>query len=292
VGFPPINKDRSLREKLTNVTLSSERFECLLTRLIPSFIPKSYVEDFPKLRENALNTLPKTPTSIFTANAYQADEMFKVWAAEKASAGVPLIIGQHGGTFGICGAISFHPLKNLGGLGDGGMLLTKSKEIYEKVKLYRNHGMESRDNCVEFGVNSRLDILNSEVLKFRLTKLDKVNEKRRANANLYRKSIKAEQVFIPSDDVKQKTSYVMFLVLCENRDKLKEYLSSKGIETLVYYGTPLHLHKASEKFGYKIGDFPVAEKQCDKVLALPHHQHITESQIQFVSDHINKFYGN
>lgn len=101
VGFPPINKDRSLREKLTNVTLSSERFECLLTRLIPSFIPKSYVEDFLKLRENALNTLPKNPTSIFTANAYQADEMFKVWAAENVSDGVPLIIGQHGGTFGM-----------------------------------------------------------------------------------------------------------------------------------------------------------------------------------------------
>ena len=84
----------------------------------------------------------------------------------------------------------------------------------------------------------------------------------------------------------------MFLVLCENRDKLKEYLSSKGIETLIYYGTPLHLHKASEKFGYKIGDFPIAENQCNKVLALPHHQYITESQIEFVSKHINEFYRN
>ncbi|MDB4619139.1 LIC12162 family protein [bacterium] len=101
LDLPPTKKDVSLREKLSNISLSSERFECLLARLIPSFIPKSYVEDFLMLRANALNTFPKNPTSIFTANAYQADEMFKLWAAEKKSLGVPLIIGQHGGTFGM-----------------------------------------------------------------------------------------------------------------------------------------------------------------------------------------------
>ena len=77
------------------------RFERLLVKLIPLFIPKGYVEDFLDLRANALNTLPKYATSIFTANAYQSDEMFKVWAAEHQSLGVPLIIGQHGGTFGM-----------------------------------------------------------------------------------------------------------------------------------------------------------------------------------------------
>ena len=99
--FFPTEKDLSLRENLSNITLMSEGFEGLLARLIPLFIPKSYVEDFLKLRINALNTLPKNPTSIFTANAYQADEMFKIWAAEKRSLGVPLIIGQHGGNFGV-----------------------------------------------------------------------------------------------------------------------------------------------------------------------------------------------
>ena len=101
LDFPPSKRDISLREKLSNITFASEGFESVLARLIPLFIPKSYVEDFPKLRANALKTLPKNPTSIFTANAYQADEMFKVWAAEKVSNGVPLIIGQHGGTFGM-----------------------------------------------------------------------------------------------------------------------------------------------------------------------------------------------
>lgn len=101
LDFSSSEKDISLREKLSKITLSLDGFEGLLSRLIPSFIPKSYVEDFLKLRVNALNTLPNNPTSIFTANAYQADEMFKIWAAEKRFLGVPLIIGQHGGNFGV-----------------------------------------------------------------------------------------------------------------------------------------------------------------------------------------------
>ena len=99
--FLPSEKDISFREKLSTMTLSPEGFEALLARLIPIFIPKSYVEDFRKLRIIALNTLPKKPTSIFTANAYHSDDMFKIWSAEKKSLGVPLIIGQHGGGFGV-----------------------------------------------------------------------------------------------------------------------------------------------------------------------------------------------
>ena len=99
--FSPSEKDILLRENLSAISLSTQGFEGLLAKLIPLFIPKSYVEDFLKLRANALENFPKNPSSILTANAYQADEMFKVWAAEKRSTGVPLIINQHGGTFGM-----------------------------------------------------------------------------------------------------------------------------------------------------------------------------------------------
>lgn len=198
----------------------------------------------------------------------------------------------HGGTFGLSGAISFHPLKNLNAVGDGGMLLTNSKEVFDKVRLYRNHGLESRDNCVEYGVNSRLDILNAEILKIRLKKLDDIILRRKANVDLYRELITAPEVIIPKDSSAQNSSYVMFLTLCKNRDELKSFLNDNGVECLVYYGTPLHMHKAAEKFGYKKGALPVAELQASEVLALPHHQHLSKDDIVYVSEKINEFYSN
>ena len=85
---------------------------------------------------------------------------------------------KHAGTFGLCGAISFHPLKNLNGIGDGGMLITDSKKIADKVYKYRKHGLVSRDYDEDFGVNARLDIIHAEILKFRLKKLNWVIKKR------------------------------------------------------------------------------------------------------------------
>ncbi len=204
------------------------------------------------------------------------------------------ISGKHGGTFGLAGAISCHPLKNFNALGDSGMLLTDSLEIAEKVRLYRNHGLKARDQVVMFGVNSRLDALQAEVLKYRLTRLNDVIEKRRKNANLYRKLINTNEIYIPPEKINEgyQDSYVMFIIQANRRDALKKYLDSKGIETLIYYGTPLHLQEASKSLGYKKGDFPVAEDQANKVLALPHNQSLTTEQIEYVSKIINQFYKN
>jgi dTDP-4-amino-4,6-dideoxygalactose transaminase len=199
--------------------------------------------------------------------------------------------GQHGGTFGDAGAVSAHPLKNLNAIGDGGFLLTNDDEIAQKARLYRTHGLASRDDCVMFGVNSRLDVINAEVLKFRLDRLNAVVEKRRHNVEIYRKLVKPGHIRVPDEKQHERNSYVMFITLAEDRDRLKAYLAEHGIESLVYYGTALHLHKASAKLGYKKGDFPVAEKQCDQVLALPHQQYLTDDQVAYVAETVNKFYG-
>lgn len=201
--------------------------------------------------------------------------------------------GTHGGRFGLAGAISCHPLKNLNALGDGGFLLTDDDEVARRVRLYRNHGLESRDNVVMFGINSRLDVLSSEVMKFRLAKLDDVIARRRRNADLYRKLIRAAEIYIPEERSEEgyRDAYVMFIVQAERRDALQTFLREKGIESLIYYGTPLHLHKAAAGLGYKKGDLPVAEAQCEKVLALPHNQQIGEDQVAYVAEQVNAFYG-
>ena len=199
---------------------------------------------------------------------------------------------KHAGSFGHAAAFSAHPLKNLNALGDGGFMSTNDDEVARKVKLYRNHGLESRDNVTMYGVNSRLDSLNAEILKFRLTRLKSVVDRRRRNVEIYTKIIKQGPIVIPPEVSHEHNSYVMFITQADNRDRLKEYLASLGIETLVYYGAALHLHKAAANLGYKKGDFPIAEKQCERVLALPHHQHLTEEQITFVAESVNKFYGS
>ena len=198
--------------------------------------------------------------------------------------------GRHGGTFGTANAISTHPLKNLNAIGDGGFLLTDDDAVAKKVRLYRNHGLEDRDTCVLFGVNSRLDVLNAEVLSFRLDRLKSVIERRRRNADLYRELISAEQMYIPPCKEYEENAFVMFLTQCDDRDKLQAHLSEKGIQSLVYYGRCLHLHPAAEKLGYKKGDFPMAENQADRVLALPHHQYLSEDQISYVAETVNAFY--
>ena len=199
--------------------------------------------------------------------------------------------GRHGGTIGNAGAISAHPLKNLNALGDGGFLLTSDDEVAKKVRLYRNHGLQDRDTCVMYGVNSRLDTLNAEVLKFRLGRLKDVVARRRRNVALYCQHIRAKQVFIPPCLPHEEHAYVMFIVQAENRDGLQKYLMENGIQTLVYYGTALHLHPAAAKLGYKRGDFPVAERMADRVLALPHHQNLAAEDIRYVADAVNAFYG-
>ena len=198
---------------------------------------------------------------------------------------------KHGGSFSKVAAFSAHPLKNFNALGDGGFLLTNDDQIDARARQYRNHGMIDRETALDFGVNSRLDSLNAEVLKYRLTKLDSILSRRQKNVERYRKNITASEVFIPPCKKNEKHAYVMFLVQCERRDKLQAYLLEKGIQSMVYYGTPLHLQPATKKYGYKKGDFPIAEKQCNQVLALPHHQHLNENQIDFVCEKVNQFYG-
>ncbi len=197
----------------------------------------------------------------------------------------------HAGRYSDISAFSTHPLKNLNALGDGGFVLTDKKNLYKKIKLNRNHGLKSRDNVEFFGLNSRLDVLNAEVLKFRLKKLRDINAKRRNNVSIYRKNLKIKNIKILEDGKNEINSYVMFLIQAEKRDSLQKFLTKKKIQSLIYYSKPLHMHKASKILQVKKGSLPMAEKLASKVLALPHHQNLTKKQILYVCNKIKEFYN-
>ena len=198
---------------------------------------------------------------------------------------------KHAGTFGKISAFSTHPLKNLNALGDGGFIITNEKKLYNKIKLYRSHGLKGRDNVEIIGVNSRLDSLHAEVLNFRLKRLKNIISRRQKNVNLYKRLINTDKVRIIADKKTENNAYVMFITLCENRDNLQKYLKKFNIQSLIYYGTPLHLHKATKFLGYKKGSFPKAEISSKKVLSFPYHQHLKEKEIKFISQKINNFYN-
>ena len=199
--------------------------------------------------------------------------------------------GKHAGTFGLCSAFSCHPLKNLNAIGDAGFMLTDNKKIYDMVMLYRNHGLFKRDDVRVFGVNSRLDTINAVILSLRLKKLKNVISKRRENVELYRKNlVDVPQIKLPVDKEYETNPHVMFITQAERRNKLQKYLASNNVQSMIYYGTPLHKHIAFKKFIDRNLKLPKVEKICSKVLALPHHQYLNKNQITYVCNLIRKFY--
>jgi dTDP-4-amino-4,6-dideoxygalactose transaminase len=193
------------------------------------------------------------------------------------------------GSIGDVGCFSTHPLKNLNACGDGGFLTTNDEDIYDKSRSYRTHGMVNRNIVDHFGSVTRMDNLQAAILNFRLDKLEEVTQKRRNNAKLYFDCIKNQHIYIPKEKDSEYNVYHTFVIQTKYRDELKEYLSKNEISSAIHYPVPIHLQPAAKKLGYKVGDFPVAEKQSKEILTLPINQYLTSSELERVISRINNF---
>lgn len=194
------------------------------------------------------------------------------------------------GSLGELGCFSFFPTKNLGGFGDGGAVTTNSKDLYEKLLSLRQHGtdLENLYFYKYLGGNFRLDALQAAVLNVKLEKINEWNEKRIKNANFYLQNIKNKNLILPYTEDFNKHVYHQFTIKSHERDKLKQFLLKNGIPTSIYYPYPLHLQPNTSFLNYKKGDFPNAEKICDQVLSIPVHQYLTEDDVYFITETINK----
>lgn len=194
------------------------------------------------------------------------------------------------GYFSDIATFSAHPLKVLNAIGDGGFLVTDKKHVYDFIQKYKNHGLAGRDQVEIFGVNSRLDSINSAILNFRLKKLNNVISKRKKIIDIYRKNINSKFFKIIDDKKNNINSNTMFVSLAENRDELQKFLKKNNIESLIYYGKAMHQHKAFiDKFGKQ--RFIKAENFVNKVISLPFNQYLDRDQILFVCKMVNKFYA-
>lgn len=202
------------------------------------------------------------------------------------------ISGKSVGSFGNSGCFSFHPLKNLIVWGDGGAVVTNSKELFDKIILLRNHGLRNRDESEIFAYNSRLDTLQAIVALRLMEDLDEITNARLRNAKIYDEALAklTEYITLPIRKNNVKQVFHTYIVRVKYRDKLYRYLLENGIEAKVHYPVPIHLQQASEYLGYKEGDFPVCEAQARSIITLPVHQHLTKEQLAYVIDSIKKFY--
>ena len=194
------------------------------------------------------------------------------------------------GSFGDLGCFSAHPLKNLNGCGDGGYLTTNNKNFYLKATQLRNHGLSNRNLVKKFGFLSRMDVLQSVILNYRIKNLKQTIIKRRKNAKMYFENLNQKKIFFPIEKKEEFNTYHTFVIQVNNRDKLIRYLASKGIQTAIHYPIPLHLQPASKYLNYKKGNFPATEVQAKKILTLPIHQNLKEKEILYIIKNVNNFF--
>ncbi len=197
--------------------------------------------------------------------------------------------GVRVGNFGDCACLSFFPSKNLGGLGDGGMVVTNNLELADKIRQMRNHGMEPKYYHKFVGGNFRLDAIQAAGLLVKLPHLDKWGEMRRNNASQYNEAFKdVEEIKMPFIDSANYSIYNQYIVSVKNRDAVIEYLRSKNIGCEIYYPVPLHMQECFAELGYKQGDFPNAEYAASHTLALPIYPELTSEQIAYVANSLKE----
>ncbi|MFW6030802.1 MAG: DegT/DnrJ/EryC1/StrS family aminotransferase [Halanaerobiales bacterium] len=201
--------------------------------------------------------------------------------------------GAQVGNFGDTAALSFFPSKNLGGYGDGGMVLTNDKELADRIKRLRVHGAEPKYYHKEVGYNSRLDAIQAAVLRVKLQYLDEWTKGRQRVADTYNKLFKEkgldEEIVLPKKKVEDSTHvYHQYVIRVNNRNEVQRYLKENNISTSVYYPKSLHLQECYNNLGYKKGDLPVAEKTCYEVLALPIDPNLSEEQIKYVVEKLKR----
>jgi UDP-2-acetamido-2-deoxy-ribo-hexuluronate aminotransferase len=214
------------------------------------------------------------------AQAIGSDYRFSQGAVNKA------------GTIGDIGCTSFFPSKNLGCFGDGGALFTNNDVLADKLATLVNHGMKVRYYHDLIGVNSRLDTLQAAVLRVKLKYLDEYIRARQQAAAFYDSAFnEVNEIIIPFRNHFSTHVFHQYTIRLRNmsRDKLREYLESKGIPSMIYYPVPLHRQKAFQNLGMQDRDFSVTEELCSTVLSLPMHTELDNEQLEYITTQVKSF---
>jgi dTDP-4-amino-4,6-dideoxygalactose transaminase len=288
--------------------------------------PESFNIDPDKIRE-ALAADPartKTIKAILPVHLYgQCADMERIMAiaeqygipvledaAQAIGASCPVtdngqVVWRRAGTMGAAGCFSFFPSKNLGGIGDGGMIIARDQELADLIKIIRVHGGAPKYHHDIMGGNFRLDPVQAVVLSVKLPHLDSWHQARRDNAELYERLFRAKglaggPVTLPhavyrraaegSDSMPDFHIYNQYVIRVKDRDALLTYLGTAGIGAEIYYPIPLHKQKCLRAMGYNELSYPEAEKAAAETLALPIYPELTDPMQEYVVERIAAFY--
>lgn len=257
-------------------TIDADKIEAAITPRTKAIVPVHYsgnVADMPRIADIAQRHGLEIVEDACQANKAARD-------------GLPV------GSWGATAAFSLHPLKNLNVWGDAGIIVTRSEELAEKLRLYRNHGLSTRDEVVMFGHNSRLDSLQAVIGNRLIEQTEFITKAKIANARRYDEAFAdlAPKVRIPKREPNVVHVYHLYILRVEKRDELLAYLRDRGIAAKVHYPIPVHLQPAARDLGYAAGDFPVAEEDARCSITLPGHQHLTPDEIDYTIEAVRSFY--
>jgi len=204
---------------------------------------------------------------------------------------------RRAGSLGRMGCFSFYPTKNLGGLGDGGLITTDNTELADKLRILRDHGQHPRYYHHEVGINSRLDALQAAALSVKLPRLDSYAAGRQKNAQAYAREFARtgldSRIAIPTVKPGCASVWNQFTVRVRDgeRDNLQKHLAERKIGAAVYYPVPLHLQKCFAFLGHHEGSLPVTELACREVLSLPIYECLTTDEQTQVIGAIAEYFG-
>lgn len=191
--------------------------------------------------------------------------------------------GRRAGSFGLAAAFSFYPAKNLGCFGDGGMLTTNDDTVAAAVRTLRNYGSKAKYEHIALPLNHRLDTIQAAVLRVKLPHLDRWNGRRQYLADAYREHLADGAVGLPAAAEEGRHIYHLFVIQVPERDRLREALTAQGIETGIHYPIPLHAQPVLKRLGYRIGEFPNAERLAGHSLSLPMYPEMPTAHIERVA---------
>jgi len=194
------------------------------------------------------------------------------------------------GTLADMACFSFYPSKNLGGYGDGGMVVTNDEELADRLGMLRNYGQRKRYYHDIKGFNSRLDELQAAFLRVKLKHLNEWNDQRRRLARLYNENL-TSAVVKPLEKEYACHIYHLYVIRCQQRDQLQNYLRDHEIHTLIHYPVPVHLQKAYQDLQVQPGALPITEQFASEILSLPMYPELKTDDLIYVTTKINEFYS-